>query len=88
MALSKEEVEELVKKYGKNDKDTGNTKVQIAILTKEIGDLTDHLKANKHDFTAKRALNIDVAKRLALLEYLERTEKENYAQVKKELGIK
>lgn len=43
MALAKEEIVELTKKYGKDEKDTGNTKVQIALLTKEIADLTAHL---------------------------------------------
>ena len=88
MALSIQEVAALLKKYGKDEKDTGNTKVQIAIMTAEVKDLTDHLKANPHDFTAKRALNIDVAKRLALLTYLQRTDKEGYAALKKDLGLR
>lgn len=88
MALAKEEIVEITKKYGKNEKDTGNTKVQIALLTKEIKDLTEHLLANKHDYCAKRSLNIHVAKRTALLSYLKRTNYEEYLALIKELGLK
>ena len=49
MALSKEEKAKIVKEFGKDDKDTGSIEVQIAILTKEINDLTAHLKVHTHD---------------------------------------
>lgn len=88
MALTKEEIVEITKKYGKNEKDTGNTKVQIALLTKEIADLTAHLLANIHDYNAKRSLNIHVAKRTALLKYLKRTDAEGYASLLKALHLK
>lgn len=86
--LTAEETAALVKKYGKNEKDTGATEVQIAILTQEIADLTDHLIANKHDYQAKRSLNIHVAKRNALVNYLARTNPESLASLKKSLGLK
>ena len=50
MALCKEEKAKIVKEFGKDEKDTGSMEVQIAILTKEINDLTEHLKVHKHDF--------------------------------------
>ena len=56
MALTKEKKAELVKKFGKNANDTGSTEVQIAILTEEINELTDHLKEHAHDFHSRRGL--------------------------------
>ena len=50
MALTKEEKQKIVKEYARNEKDTGSTEIQIAILTQEINDLTDHLKVHTHDF--------------------------------------
>ena len=63
MALSKEEKAKIVKEFGKNDKDTGSIEVQIAILTKEINDLTDHLKEHTHDYHSKRGLLMKVGQR-------------------------
>ena len=54
MALNKEKKAELVKKFGKNDNDTGSIEVQIAILTEEINSLTEHFKEHKHDHHSKR----------------------------------
>ena len=53
MALSKERKEEIVKKYARNEQDTGSPEVQIAILTEEINNLTEHLKEHKHDFHSR-----------------------------------
>ena len=66
MALSKEEKAKIVKEFGKNDKDTGSIEVQIAILTKEINDLTAHLKEHTHDYHSKRGLLMKVGKRRSL----------------------
>ena len=52
--LSKERTAEIVKKYGKNEKDTGSAQVQIALLTAQINDLTEHLKHNKKDASGRR----------------------------------
>ena len=70
MAISKERKAELVKQFGKNEKDTGATEVQIAILTEEINNLTEHLKNHIHDFHSKRGLQMMVGKRRSLLDYL------------------
>ena len=53
MALNKEEKATIIKEYGRKKNDTGSVEVQVAILTKEINDLTEHLKEHKHDFHSK-----------------------------------
>jgi small subunit ribosomal protein S15 len=88
MAITKERKAELVKTYGKNEQDTGSTKVQIAILTEEINDLTEHLKEHKHDFHSKRGLLMKVGKRRSLLDYLKDTDVVSYRELIKDLGIR
>ena len=84
MAVTKERKAELVKKFGKDEKDTGSSKVQIAILTDEINDLTEHLKVHKHDYHSKRGLLMKVGKRRSLLDYLKRTDVVSYRELIKE----
>lgn len=88
MALSKEETASLIKKYGKNEKDTGSAEVQIALLTQRIKDLTAHLKSNGQDAGARRSLLILVGKRRSLLDYLAHTSPERYSELIKSLGIR
>ena len=88
MAVTKERKSELVKKFGKDEKDTGSSKVQIAILTDEINDLTEHLKVHKHDYHSKRGLLMKVGKRRSLLDYLKRTDVVSYRELIKELNIR
>ena len=88
MAVLKERKAELVKKFGKDEKDTGSTKVQIAILTEEINDLTEHLKEHKHDYHSKRGLLMKVGKRRSLLDYLKDTDVVSYRELIKDLGIR
>ncbi len=88
MALSKELKQELVAKYGDNAKDTGNVKVQIAILTNEINALTLHLKSNKHDGSSRRGLFSKVGQRRGLLDYLAKNDYEEYTKLIKDLGIR
>ena len=88
MAVTKETKAELVKKFGKNEKDTGSTKVQIAILTEEINDLTEHLKVHKHDYHSKRGLLMKVGKRRSLLDYLKKNDVVSYRELIKELNIR
>ena len=73
MALSKERKAEIVKKFGKNEKDTGSVQVQVALLTEQIKALTAHMKANHNDASSKRSLSILVGQRRSLLDYLIRT---------------
>ena len=88
MAVTKERKAELVKMFGANEKDSGNTKVQIAILTEEINDLTEHLKVHIHDFHSKRGLLMKVGKRRSLLDYLKANDVIAYRELIKELNIR
>ncbi|MCQ2748247.1 MAG: 30S ribosomal protein S15 [Mycoplasmoidaceae bacterium] len=88
MAVSKQQKQELVKQYGKDAKDTGNTEVQIAILTAEIKSLTEHLKDNTKDFASKRTLYAKNSKRRSLLNYLKRTNLEKYRELVKKLDLR
>lgn len=88
MAISKEKKAELVKKYGKSEKDTGNSAVQIAILTEEINELNEHLKVHKHDHHSKRGLLIKVGKRKSLLDYVRVNDVVSYRQLLKDLNLR
>ena len=88
MAVTKERKAELVKLYGKNEQDTGATAVQIAILTDEINELTEHLKVHIHDYHSKRGLIMKVGKRRSLLDYLKDTDVEAYRSLIEKLGIR
>ena len=88
MALSKQTTAELVKKFGKDEKDTGSAEVQIALLTQRIKDLTEHLRKNHGDAGARRSLLILVGKRRGLLDYLAKTDAERYANLIGALGIR
>ena len=88
MALTKERKAELVKKFGKDAKNSGATEVQIAILTEEINELTEHLKVHKHDFHSKRGLLQKVGKRRSLLDYLKKNNVVSYRELIKELNIR
>ena len=88
MAVTKERKAELVKKFGKDAKNSGATEVQIAILTEEINELTEHLKVHKHDFHSKRGLLQKVGKRRSLLDYLKKNNVVSYREVIKELNIR
>lgn len=88
MALSKEEKAKIVKKFAKKEGDTGSAEVQIAILTKEINELTDHLKTHKHDFHSRRGLLKKVGHRRSLLNYLMKKDVTRYREIVKQLGLR
>lgn len=88
MAVTKEQRLARVKEFGKNDKDTGRTEVQIAILTDEIEDLTEHLKVHTHDYHSKRGLLMKVGKRRSLLDYLKKNDVVSYRELIKKLNIR
>ena len=88
MAVTKERKAELVKKFGKDEKDTGSSKVQIAILTDEINDLTEHLKVHKHDYHSRRGLLKKVGQRRNMLQYLAKKDIQSYREVIKKLGLR
>lgn len=88
MALKKEEVQAIVKQFQINEKDSGSPEVQIALLTKEIIDLNEHLKQNKHDFHSQRGLMKKIGHRRNLLRYLEKTDIQRYRNCCDKLGLR
>ena len=88
MALSKEVKSEIVKRFAKNEKDTGSAEVQIAILTEEIKTLTEHLKEHSHDYHSRRGLLKKVGQRRSLLNYLLKNDVTRYRQIVKDLGLR
>ena len=88
MGLTKEQKTEIVKQFGSNEKNTGDTSVQIAILTNEITQLTKHMIANKKDNHSKLGLQKKVSKRRSLMVYLRRTNFEKYEEVRNTLNLK
>ena len=88
MALSKEEKAKIIKEFAKNENDCGSAEVQIAILTNEINNLTEHLKENKHDYHSKRGLLMKVGRRKKLLAYLKDNDVKSYREVIKKLNLR
>jgi small subunit ribosomal protein S15 len=88
MALTKERKQELTKTYGKSENDTGNTDVQVALLTDRINYLTEHVKANPKDHHTRFGLLKLVGQRRSLLNYLNRTDIERYRSLIKKLNIR
>ena len=88
MAISKERKAELVKQFGKNEKDSGSVEVQIAILTAEINRLNDHLKVNIHDFHTRRGLLKKVGRRRNLINYLKEKDINSYRNVISKLNLR
>ncbi len=88
MALTKDKKAELVKKYGKDQNDTGSIEVQIAILTEEINSLTEHFKVHPQDNHSKRGLLHKVGQRKSLLNYLIKNDVTRYRKIVKDLGLR
>ena len=88
MPLDREEKAELVARFGADARDTGSTKVQIALLTENISRLTEHMKAHKHDHPSRRGLLKQVGRRRRLLNYLAKHDLEGYRALIKELGLR
>jgi len=88
MALTKERKEELVKKFGKDEKDTGAIEVQIALLTEEINTLIKHFDEHPQDHHSRRGLLKKVGQRKSLLNYLIKNDVTRYRTVVKELGLR
>ncbi|MDR1126703.1 MAG: 30S ribosomal protein S15 [Treponema sp.] len=86
--ISKEEVTSIITKYGKNEKDTGDTEVQVAILTGKINRLAEHRKLFKKDKASARSMIILVSKRRRLLKYIQRTNIEIYRKILKDLSLR
>ncbi|MBR4495940.1 MAG: 30S ribosomal protein S15 [Acholeplasmatales bacterium] len=86
--LTKEVKQEIIKKYGKDAKDTGSVEVQIAILTEEINELNIHFQTHIHDFHSKRGLMKKIGHRRSLLTYLKNNDLHAYEELVKSLGLR
>ncbi|MCJ7652303.1 MAG: 30S ribosomal protein S15 [Actinobacteria bacterium] len=86
--ITKVEKKGIVEEYRKHDKDTGSTEVQVALLTRDINSLTDHLKSHKKDHHSRRGLLLKVGRRRRLLNYLKKEDVERYRELIKNLGLR
>ncbi len=86
--MLKAEKDAIIKEYAKHEGDTGSPEVQIALLTKRINDLTDHLRIHKKDHHSRRGLLKMVGQRRSLLNYLTKTDIERYRSIIARLGIR
>jgi len=87
MVKVKEKIQEIIKKFGQHEKDTGSPEVQIAILTEEILNLQRHLTQNKQDKNSKRGLILKIAQRRKLLNYLKKESYHRYKKIIEELRL-
>ena len=88
MTLTVEEKREVVQKFGKSEADTGSPEVQIALLTRRINHLTEHLREHRHDHHSRRGLLMLVGQRRRLLQYLQRKDLDRYRALIGELGLR
>ena len=88
MSLTKEAKLELIEKHGRNGQDTGSTEVQVAMLTRRINELTEHLRSHPKDHYSRRGLLKLVGRRRRFLNYLQRRDLEGYRALIKELGLR
>ena len=86
--MLKSEKTEIIKKYARHEGDTGSPEVQIAVLTKRINDLTEHLRVKKKDHHSRLGLLKMVGQRRNLLNYLTKVDIERYRAIIAELGIR
>jgi small subunit ribosomal protein S15 len=86
--LTKEEKINFANEYGKHEGDTGSAEVQIAMLTKRIKDLTEHLRENKKDEASRRGMFKMVGRRRRLMAYLRRTNYASYVELNEKLGLR
>jgi small subunit ribosomal protein S15 len=88
MALDAETKTKIMKEYATAEGDTGSPEVQVAVLTKRIRDLTEHLKVHKQDHHSRRGLLLLVGRRKRLMSYLQKTDVERYRALRDRLGLR
>jgi small subunit ribosomal protein S15 len=88
MTLTTDQKREVVQQFGKSEADTGSPEVQIALLTRRINHLTEHLREHKHDHHSRRGLLMLVGQRRRLLNYLQRKDLDRYRGLIQELGLR
>ena len=86
--LSAERKQEIIENFGENSNDSGNTRVQVALLSARITDLTEHLRDHSKDHASRRGLLMLVGKRRRLLDYLAKTDLDGYRKLSAELGLR
>ena len=88
MPLDRDQKAEIIAQHMRGDNDTGSPEVQVALLTRRIADLTEHLKQHKHDHSSRRGLKKLVGQRTRLLRYTKRNDVERYRALIKKLGLR
>ncbi|MDQ2836553.1 MAG: 30S ribosomal protein S15 [Actinomycetota bacterium] len=88
MPLTSEVKKQLITEYGASETDTGSAEVQVAMLSRRISDLTEHLKLHKHDHHSRRGLLLLVGQRRRLLNYLTKTDVNRYRSIIERLGLR
>ena len=88
MALTAEQKKEILTEYGLHETDTGSPEAQVALLTKRITDLTEHLKEHKHDHHSRRGLLLLVGRRRRLLKYVAKVDVQRYRSLIERLGLR
>ena len=88
MSITSEKKRELVSGFGANENDSGNTEVQIALMSERIRNLTEHLKEHKKDFATRRGLLTIIGKRRRLLNYLNKRNADSYQALIKKLELR
>ncbi|HEV8571759.1 MAG TPA: 30S ribosomal protein S15 [Actinomycetota bacterium] len=88
MVLTKDDKQKLIEDFRRDDSDTGSPEVQVAVLTKRIDQLTEHLKAHKKDHHSRRGLLQMVGRRRRLLEYVKRADIDRYRALIERLGLR
>ncbi len=86
--MTKERKQEIIRNFGRDEKDTGSSEVQIALLTERINELTEHLKVHKKDNHSRRGLLQMVGKRRNLLNYLSKNDLPKYREVVEKLNLR
>ncbi len=86
--ISREAIKTTIGTYGANEKDTGSTEVQVALLTERINGLSDHFKIHKKDHHSRRGLLLLVSQRRGLLDYLRSEDEERYTALIQSLGLR
>ena len=88
LAITSEDKQAIISRFSKHDGDTGSPEVQVALLTKRIDDLTEHLKVHKKDHHSRRGLLMMVGHRRRLLDYLQAKDMDRYRSLVKELDLR
>ena len=88
MSIEQDTKQKIIAEYATHEGDTGSPEVQVALLTKRIADLTEHLKEHKHDHHSRRGLLLMVGDRRRMLDYLKRVDINRYRSLIERLGLR